>query len=82
MSSTALSVSVTRSEALRIWCISKIYVHERIDSIEHTIFFRIYSAWISGCDHVAGFKGDFEEEVVYLLEIGFCHGDGERLEGE
>lgn len=39
-----------------------------------TILFGVDNAWIGGCDHVARFESELEEDTVDFLEVGGCHG--------
>ena len=69
MSSTALSVSVTRSEAAS----SSISRIPPLNLIPCTILLRVYRARICRCDHITSFQGYAEEKIMDLLEIGLGH---------
>ena len=66
MSSTALSVSVTRSEASYHLEGQRFFKTTAI-SQTLTILLRVYHARVCGSDHVSGFESDFEERIVDLL---------------
>ena len=72
MLSTASSVSVTRSEAMR-WLLA--LSGTRRDSSGRTVFLRVGSTGggVGGGDHLAGLHGDLYEEIVDVLEVRFCH---------
>lgn len=63
MSSTALSVSVTRSEATS----SKISGKFQVPFIPPTVLFRVYCVRRGARYHVTSFQGYVEEKVMDLL---------------
>ena len=75
MSSTALSVSVTRSEAAVLRASAK---EEQISFQEtgetFTIYFGVDGGGIGGGDHHAGLLGQADKEIMDFLKIGFGHG--------
>ena len=71
MSSTALSVSVTRSEAASS-DISEMFSNE--DSFPRTILFRVHCARVGRCDHIPSLQGYVEEEIMDFLEVRLGHG--------
>lgn len=70
MSSTALSVSVTRSEATS----SRISRKFQVPLIPRTVLLRVYCVGRGARYHVTSFQSYIEEKIMNLLEVWFRHG--------
>lgn len=76
ISSTALSVSVTRSDAAILPVSVREGIHQPFQTRRRksvTIYFGVDRGGVGGCDHLAGLLGQPDEKIMDFLKIRFRH---------